>query len=68
VIPAPLGFFWLNSPSILTVLTMLKRLAIVVSFRSKLPAKITKKILKLLILLNRIKMERVKGIEPSSPP
>jgi hypothetical protein len=57
--------FWLNSPSALTVLTTLKRLAIVVSFRSKFDTKNFQKPIKLLILLTKIKVERVKGIETS---
>ena len=52
-----------DSPSILTVLTTLKRLAIVVSFRSKLTTKTFQKLTKQLILLTIIKRQRVKGIE-----
>ena len=46
---------------------MLKRLAIVVSFRSKFDAKTFSKITITLILLVIIRLERAKGIEPSSP-
>ena len=47
---------------------MLKRLAIVVSFRSKFDGKTFQKLTNILILLVKIKLERVKGIEPSSQP
>ena len=47
---------------------MLKRLAIVVSFRSKFDAKTFQRLTKPLILLAKINLERVKGIEPSSQP
>ena len=51
--------------SALTILTELKRLAIAVSFRSKPAVQSLRKLTKPLILLDKVRVERANGINPS---